>query len=376
MTAYYFDSTQTGAPQLTGEAGSLKSLLDMILVYGYNQTFPTAMTDNLGIITVESAAHGYQDGQTVAHTGSDDPAYNITAPIFNVTEDTYDMFAQEPTSGPATGSFEAIAAPLGWTLMADDFFSGGSYATPSFGYTLAVDDSGDKDARVRGFSSVFGIPGVDESYGLDPFPQDAQVPGGGYWMKSATADSTPRKWWAFSNGAYLHLFVQVDSGKIVRHGFGEFLSYATADGYPIALECSESAENADDPDTAKLGDPVPGLYVANLSDGSTTSVNVGRMSLSSAAVSYMGGGGFVYPAPIRGALMLDRVVITDVFGNDYRGRIPGLWNILHNRPLSDGDLFSGRIGSPLQGRQFIYRDGNSTNANCCAVEQSVSSWID
>jgi len=57
----YFRSDDTGAPTLTGQAGSLISLLDACLINGYNTKTPSGIIRSGSTATVTFAtAHGFR----------------------------------------------------------------------------------------------------------------------------------------------------------------------------------------------------------------------------------------------------------------------------------------------------------------------------
>jgi hypothetical protein len=253
---------------------------------------------------------------------------------------------------------EAKVAPLGWfqTQFGTDehtFSVGGVFE-------VAIDDTGSTEARVRGFSSS-SSSGVAEASGSDPFPLDTSVSGGLYIQKSVTADGTARAWSAFSNGSYLHFVIEVDSGVQIRYGVGQ-----VAGGGACTIEANESAAIETDPDTHKLSlATTPGVYVLFNIDGTTPAGNPGRASMLPSGPRF-GGSGFAYPYQ-TGGILIDRIYLYDAdtsYGPTWL--IPGLWNVMHNRPITNGDIFNGT----LQSRDFEYFDGNSTNASSFVLETS------
>lgn len=372
MPLYYYQSTNTGAPSLDGQAGSLLAVLQAIFQDGYNFQSPSSITSSGTTATVTCTSHGFADGQVVAHSGADQSEYNVTKPISIIDVDSYTyLLDSDPVDDVATGTFSASVASLGWTALYSDGSSQTTFIHFLGGAYLAVDDSGTTDARVRGFESASGY-GVAEASGSGPFPLDADVSGGLYVLKSATADSTPREWFAVSDGYYIHLAVQHSTGVSARFGFGLFPSFQAGDAYNYLIEASSSSANTSDHESYWLnptGASATSCYAMRGGDQLTGAPAYARASFCGAGGTRMGGSGFTYPAPNRGGLVLDRVMLREVgSSDDFRGWVPGLWNILHNRPYADGDFFSGVFGSALQNCVFRYLDGDAGGPSSAALE--------
>ena len=373
MALYNYRYDDFGAPTLDGQAGSLLAVIGAILADGYNQITlnPSDVNASGFTVFVFYPGHGFRSGQMINISGEDTGEYNMLSTEVSVTD--VDNFQYDVLSPPSytpavsSGSMTAKVASIG----SGGVQFGTNETTFALGFHLAVDDTGTTEARVRGFSTT-SSPGVAEASGSDPFPLDTSVSGGLYVMKSVTADGTPRPWYAYSTGSYIHLVVEVDTGVAVRYGFGSFVSAISGDVANFAIEANESAAIETNPDTHKLSaTATAGIYTLFDADGTTAAGNPGRSSMLTYGGALMGGSGASYPT-LNGGLLMDRVYLFDPDPTvGPRGIIPGLWNPLHERPLTHLDTFSG--ASPVS-REFEYFDGNSTNPSSFVLETSQT-WI-
>jgi hypothetical protein len=110
----YYASFDTGAPTIDGVAGSLVTLLDALLINGYNSKTIT-ITRSGTTATASSTAHGFNDLQTILISGANEADYNGTFRITNVTANTFDFTVANSPATPATGTITAKVNPAGWT---------------------------------------------------------------------------------------------------------------------------------------------------------------------------------------------------------------------------------------------------------------------
>ncbi len=360
MALYNYRSTDDNAPVLDGQAGSLLGLFLAILTDGYNfHSIGVGDMTSSGGTTVSVAAplHGLRTGQVIRVVGEDTGEYNVIATEVTVVDpNNYEYEVSLPPSySPATSatSIDVVVAPISstWTTP----FSAANEATFDSGVVAyALDDTGTTNARIRGFLTV-SASGVAEASGTEPFPLDADVSGGLYIMKSATANGTVRPWHVFSDGNYVHLIIEVSAGVHVRYGFGAFTSLI-ADTYNFALEGNVTASNSTNPDTHLLSmAATPGIYTLRDSDQTTPAGNPGRAPLNSRGGPRMGGSGPTYPiAGFFGGILLDRVIIED----------PD--TTLETRGFTSVYGFGSTV-------TFEYFDGNPTNDSCFVIE--TSAWL-
>jgi hypothetical protein len=370
-----FKSTDTGAPALTGQAGSLLALLDAVLLNGYNSGAIT-ITRGGATATANRTGHGFQNGDCILHAGADQPEYNGEFYIFNVTADTYDFTVSGSPATPATGTITAKRAPAGWTKP----FSGANKAAYRQGggnqFYLRVDDTGTTTARVVGYEDM-----SDVDTGTAAFPTNAQVSGGLYWNKSNSSDGTARPWIIVANERLAILHVNGTSSATATDAaimlFGDFKSYKVADAFATLIiggtSSTVTSNNVMRSLSGAMTSPTTGHFVARSFTQIGGSLAIAKHSdyIKSNNVILMGGGGIAYPNGPDTGLYLAPLWITEVTGPHLRGEIVGLWNPLHQTPLQHGDTFLGAAGTPLAGRTFLALNMYSTSQ---AMVEISNTW--
>lgn len=358
MTVSIYNSTDTGAPSLTGQAGSLIALLDAVLVSGYNSKSVTSITRSGSVATLTATAHGFVAGDVVLVSGANQTEYNGAFIISNVTANTFDYTVTGTPATPATGTITVKKAPAGWTKD----FSGTNLAAYKQGggnsFYLRVDDTVATYARVVGYEAM-----TDVNTGTNAFPTSVQFSGGLYWVKSSAADATTRPWVAVATNQHLYLFVATDTASPPAYGhfyvFGGFKSYRPADAYSTGLIGNAASGNT----TATaflallasggLTTACTGHYIARSYTQLGSSITVGKSTdanKSNMATS-VGSAGMPYPNGPNGALYLAPLWLSESATSVLRGELPGLWSPLHSRPLSHLDTFNGTEG--LVGKKFL-----------------------
>jgi len=235
-----FESTQTGAPSLSGTAGNLISLLDAVLVNGFNLKSINSITRSGSTATATVAAgHGFRENDVVLQAGAGQTEYNGEFRIFNVTSTTYQFTVTGTPTTPATGTITAKIAPLGWTKV----YAGTNKAAykPSdptaTGCLLRVDDTNAKYANVVGYESM-----TDVDTGSGAFSDTVSC-----IMKSDGNVATVRKWTLIADPLAFYLFISWDSGNTTEYEasfFGDYPSYKSGDAYNCALIASTSISPA------------------------------------------------------------------------------------------------------------------------------------
>jgi hypothetical protein len=339
MTVRIYKSTDASAPSLTGQTGSLTTLLDAILVNGYGSQTAAGWTIN----QTTTSKRGYKQNLTGANNAS------------------------------------------GMLLYVDDTGSGAG---------------GAKEARVCGFETMSAITPTGTGQ-FPTSSQSALGTGQLIVRKSTTADATARAWYCIANGQTIYLFIETGDITAPYIGaypfvFGDFKSYRASDSYAVAI-LGRNIENS----SASVNDPLGGIGVQgasanvyNLSSsmlghycarsftgagGSkqfgkfvntlpygefcTNATGVGfpsgswisQVSTTWATTAGKGLGrsiiaSFPYPNPADGSLWLSPIWIHHDGG--IRGYFAGLWAPMHDRPLSTQDTYTAASGN-LSGKSFI-----------------------
>lgn len=289
--------------------------------------------------------------------------------------------ASAPVLTGAVGSFIALLdaclvngygdkGAAGWSKD----FSDTNLATyrPAFGSgcSLGVDDTNTLNVRVRGFE-VATAAGVDPAFGTGLFPTEALLSGGGYIFKGA--DTTTANAWVFIVSDTSFYFFPNPSGASVRpfYFFGDCITNAGWEGAstpPAALVVSTVASDSTDDTCAcvvSFGGTNAGHYLPRSYTEIGGCVPFGK-TITGTRSNVIGGAGVNFPSPQEGALLVDRIGIGEANGV-IRGRFPGLWHPLHNKPLADGDTFNG-----MSGRELIVKNIGSSSQ---VFVETSDTWI-
>lgn len=283
------------------------------------------------------------------------------------------------TVTPSTNPTISFLTVGGWTRA----FSGTNIAayrqgTGSNGFLLRVADDGAGTAvptpataaRTTGFETM-----TDVNTGTGHFPSTTQIVGPNppagtlYWIKSGSNDATSRPYILAASEKLFHLYVNGNSNAAGSNGiflsFGDIKTYKSGDAFhTIHIGRGDGA--------APVGTPV-GNTMGSLAvnPAAITAINTGghcmartytqlgaailvsKTSDSSKGNTTIIGGpssNLAYPHPVDGGLYLAPIWINEA-STTVRGELPGLWNPLHNQPLTHLDTFSGT--GTLAGRTFM-----------------------
>lgn len=240
-------SDMPGAPVLTRAAGSMTALLDALLVDGWGLQSAASVVIASGVATATFAADHAAAKHSVVEVAGATGSYtdlNGEQKITVANSNTL-KWATALADGTATGSITVKMAGGGWErpFTGTNLRAYRSASAQRHGQYLRVNDTGVDCTRVIGYENMTAI-----STGTGLFPTSAQVSGGYYWMKSATATDAPISWMAGTDGRMLYLFTEAfgagyPTSKIMV--FGDMASEAPA-GDPYA--------------TLSLGDVAPSDY--------------------------------------------------------------------------------------------------------------------
>lgn len=301
----------------------------------------------------------------------------------------YSTDGSAPTLNNAAGSLitllDAILvngygakSALGWTKT----YSGTNQAaytqgTGSNGFKLAVDDTTTGYATVRGYEAMSAV-----TTGTSPFPTVAQQALASYcWHKSDSA--TTRPWVAWGDERFLGIAIDttgiVNSTGMICYQFGDLISEAVSDPYCTfmrgSISATVSAANGSSGWTKSSPNGTSsGGYIARLQSGSGAALPCGISGdMYKGGTANFGGSGsdkLTYPNPRNGGAYLAPIFVHS--SADMIGRIPGTWEICHNKPFAHLDTFDG-VGA-YAGKSFVAVNVNSSStAGQIAVETS-NTW--
>lgn len=343
-TTRQYKSTDPGMPTLSGTAGALLGVLDVLVNGGSTQSV-TSITRSGSTATATKTAHGLRDGVRVVVAGADQPEYNVNDVAITVTSaDTFTFPVTGTPATPATGTITVKMAGAGWTKP----FSGtgkAGYRAPMGNrfYLRVLDDGSDgtnaaKVANIRGYESM-----TDVDTGTGDFPTIAQMASGLWASKSSTADTTARPWIVLADEKRVIVLTAYLSTLTEAYNhwcFGDLVGTEAGDAYATLIYGSTSSANAVNTGVASLTGrgnltyqpSATGLYVARQRSGTGTSQNA-LTAFTSASGSGSGHTALQVPSA-GGHLWLDTIQVVDgsAATSAPRGRFPG---VLFNRNYLD-----------------------------------------
>jgi len=364
-------STDTGAPSLTGAAGSLIALLDACLVNGYNSKSVQSITRSGSTATVTFAtAHGYAaDGGTkVEIQSAAQTEYNGVKQIFNVTANTFDFTVTGTPATPATGTITSRVPPLGWgkPLSGTNLAAYRSAEVTGTRLFLRVADTGTVTANLTGYETM-----TDVNTGTGLFPTTAQLASGLFLDKANVVDSTPRPWVLVGDGFEFHLFhayhLTTYANIYRQFHFGDPKSEMASDPYGTFIMGQIAAAPTGIPDSSTYSHLISsGQGVFNVGNfGQYFARQISQVGTSQAANKCgdqtigglaSGTGAMAYPAPHNNGFYLSPTYLTD--GISLRAQLKGVWRPGHTRPFGHGALIAA-ADSPINRRIYTIATANS-----------------
>ncbi|TXI17681.1 MAG: hypothetical protein E6Q67_12940 [Roseateles sp.] len=338
----FLHSAMTGAPILTGQAGSLIALLDACLVNGFGSGTVDSIVISNGVATVmRNNGHPFEEGSVALIAGA-----TVTGGSINgeqkvlatpaPTSTTYCFDATGLPNQSATGSITHKVAPLGWNKV----FAGTNLAVykPSdvaaTGCLMRVDDSSTTTARMVGYEAMSDI-----STGSGAFPPNSAVSGGLYIPKSQTSDSAQRPWIVFGDGramSFCHAASTTAAAPqfACSNFFGDPVSLRSPDPYGCTIFGSPTSgwsfgNPANELNYCESSSASGALFAARSYAGIGSYINQRRSfaQIGAPTVGYSGNFGVTYPNPVDGGLYLTPLMVLDSSFNALRGAIPGVYQV-------------------------------------------------
>ena len=397
----WFSSTMTGIPVINVTYGDTVTLLDAVLVNGFNPQTITSLTRVDTTATATANGHGYLVDQVISISGSDQPVYNGEFRVTSITANTFTFEVTGSPITPATGSMTAKAAPLGFEIA----FTGTNkrvYRSKnplSNRPYLRVDNSLDpawtstyallsKVTVAENMTDIDTFQGVRAPY--DPsFPtknetvrgtEDAAINGWYKWYQAISgvgstlvtnpsSGSWPTEWMIFGDDRgflfFNHYFKnnQYSFGRSV-YGFGDFESFKQGDGYNYFLLASESYQAANNSVHPAQGNEfgISHNYTGKVLPRDYTGVgNNCRFALFSLNFSSTGSivvSGLTSSMPFPNGpdfgFWLTPMYMKEETRGDIRGIMPGVYFLPQNQPYSDKAVVENVPQYP--GRKFMLLD--------------------
>lgn len=350
-----FNSTDQGAPSLSGTAGALLAVLDACLVNGYSLLTAQSVAVSGSVATVSFAlAHGFAVGRVLLVSGATPSALNGEKRVLSATANSLTFDATGISDGAASGTITLKMAPAGWSKPYVDtgLFVGVYRSTnpKTLGGCLRVDDSNTAYARVVGYEGM-----NDVNTGVGQAPTSAQVSGGFYWPKAISGGGGGARPWvviADSLGFYLCVAAYSSTSPYYYISyFGDYSSLAQIDAYAWLL--TGNKDTASYYRSGNVGSCTsfvnPTVDVGCVSPRSISGVGgavfIGRATIGCKAVSagaMVGGDDYplIYPNLAGNGLIVSPVWLCET-GVTARGVMPGLYGTPQN--ISAQGWLTGRI---------------------------------
>lgn len=383
MTVNVYRSDDAGAPSLSGTVGALITVLDALLINGYNSVSVTSITRSGSVATVTvSGGHGFRtDGSSAQAviSGAVETDYNGTFPITvtNTTVFTYTV-PGTPTT-PATGTILSKRAGAGFTKEFSGTNKAVYRAASGNQMRLRIDDTNATQARFVGYETM-----SDVDTGTGPFPTAAQISGGLYCRKSDTASAAVRSWIALSNGVSLFFLPYAASTGLTTPSpgdtsghffFGDITTYKSGDAYHTAIFGSISGGSGTGTltDLSLITSACAGHYLARTHLQTGGAITAGKAVHGNYGTATQMATGLVSSVdPITGGIGLGFVEINETGVTATRGRLPGLWGPLVTNAGAYLDTLSG--SGNLSGKTFLLVQSASANTAARVAFEISNTW--
>jgi len=380
MPVQVFNSMQNNAPELNGNSASLITVLDAVLVNGYNTLSVSSITRSGSTATVTtSTAHDFVTNDSVAISGATETEYNGKFRITRTGSTTFTYTVTGTPSTPATGTITCKRASAGFEKKYTGTEKAVYRSTRSDSnkhYLRVVDDS--TGGASYKSALCYSWESMDD---VDTGTVGAPTPNGRHWPKSLTSDSTARWWCIVTDGRLVYYFVGTDVGKTnasvsntAQCCWGDFKSFKAGDIYNV-IHCGTNAYT-----NSSVGQDLA-LSVMGTSDSfyATKYINVARAFTAAASVvnnvyilacrsfQVFGSSSGVVPFPNladAGFYMAPSVLVEPTY-QTFRGLLPGVFEPYHGRCFPNNTVFDGVSG--MDDRQFLMLYGQHATFIACFV---------
>jgi len=316
----YYHAQATVAPQLSGQAGALISVLDACLVTGFNSKSVASITVAANVATVTTTTnHNLAEGDNIVISGAAEAAFNNEFSVKASTSST--TFTMDCVTGltAATGTITLKIAPLGWEKV----FAGTNLAVyrstdpAATRLYLRVNDTTTTHATVAMYETMSDVnSGTGKSADL-------------YWTKSDAASAATRPWTLFGDSKrFYFLPCYTNSALALGVAFGDSISYKPGDAYHCMLIGQVATLNPWNgcafpyvgSNAVSSGQLLARAYTQI--GGAVSFYKVAPMILSTAAMGY--GTGLPAINPGDNGIHLVPVLLVEVGSANIRGPLPGL----------------------------------------------------
>ena len=386
----YYSSTHANTPTIGNNWGDLTSLLDALLVNGFNLKTVASITRSGSTATATvPAGHPYHVGAIVKVEGANEADYNGEVEVLTADTTTFTYTVAGSPASPATGTISAKIAPLNFEIYQTDGAHKRAYRSqdPASSKPVLLVNAGAKGTNPAGntYTSTWvkwaNVGIVEDMSDINTIvgaqaPYDAAYPtrnwdGGGnanqygwakwYWATNDTntaenqAPSAGARAWALvGDGRSFYLWMARTMGSnalcVASYGFGEQKSFKSADGkarawlmadsyqpsgtaFPIQAVGAYSGFGAAGSGHARgyNGGGATGKWLLNSFDGLNQGQGMSLAGLAGYTGTGVSGSIAVLPSPNGPdyALWLHQPIYTREDTGHIRGVMPGLAHIPH-----------------------------------------------
>ncbi|MCU4393392.1 hypothetical protein [Acinetobacter parvus] len=386
-TVKLYRHTDTNAPQLAGVVGRMITLLDAVLVNGYNTVNVASITRDSSIATVTTASvHGFNTGDIILIAGANQTPYNAEFRVTVTSTTTFTFAVTSEPASPATGTITCKRAPAGFSK---------AFAGTSKGVYRSNDLSSDRrfyrftdDGTTTAGASEIAVTGWENMTSVDAgdgrFPNTADDANGHYMRKSSTNDATNRPWTIVSDGKTVYMFVEYTGnaanvmGSSVIHtmAFGDTRPLRPTDKYCSFIAGSTSANNTITVTNgffnaaSTFTTPAYNSFINVNRDINGVTLGVPHRQVGCTA-SNLGSSAYIrYPNGADNSLIIGPVALA--YSEMLRAFMPGIYDNYHGRVIANGDFIDNVRG--YEGRKFMMQYGQSGTTACCVFIDITGPW--
>lgn len=231
----WFDNTFAGAPTCTGQAGSLITLLNAILVNGFNSLTLDSLVVASNVATGTKASHGYKKHQIIEIAGATPAGLNGQWRVTSVATNTFTFTTSGITDQTATGTITAMTPGAGWE-------------TPFTGTNVAVYRSqspqacGTHAVRVTDTGTTTATCLAAENWTDVSTPVNSIMTF--YVTKSSSADATARSYNIIVDDRTIYLAIGWNGGYRDIFHWGDFKSLVAGDGAAFQVRAPNASQSA------------------------------------------------------------------------------------------------------------------------------------
>jgi hypothetical protein len=324
----------TGAPAISGTAGSLIAALDAFLVTGWGSKVVDSAVISNGVcrLTFASGKSAAEALTVILVSGATPAALNGEQKVTAVANGWVEFKTALP-DGPVSGSISFKMAPLGWEKV----FSGTNKAVyrqidPASTRTYyRIDDANALYARVQMYESMTD---VDTGVAVAPL----SVAGGYYWHRRASAGAAGCYWvlvgdsrgfYAVFHPATQALAASNNNYAGVSQYMGDIISYRSGDAWCAALTGADTTSYTNQNGCAFCVAASTGFSLKRMAHGLGAGVQTyrrvfGTNASASGADAYLGS----FPSVVDNGLHLSPILLADgISSGAPRGILPGAFHI-------------------------------------------------